>query len=237
MELLVCPGGYIVNVGITVRRGGISENNPKGEMRDMRKIADGEEEKQRIVVAATGASGVPVLAECLKIIREASSFESCLIMSDSAKITLKQETTYTVEEVYAYADHVFALEEIGAGPASGSYQTAGMLVVPCSMKTAAGIHAGYADNLILRAADVTIKEQRPLVLAVRETPLSVVHLRNLYELAMIPGIRIIPPMMTFYNRPESIDDMVYHIAARLVEPFGIRAEKYRRWNGLTEKEY
>lgn len=189
-------------------------------------------DKKRIIVGATGASGLPILVECLKIIRSDPSFESCLIMSESARITLEYETKYSVEDVYAYADHVFSPEEIGAGPASGSYKTAGMLVVPCSMKTIAGIHAGYADNLILRAADVTIKEQRPLVLAARETPLSAIHLRNLHELAMIPGVRIIPPMLTFYHMPESIEDMIYHIAAKLVEPFGIEAKDYHRWEGM-----
>ena len=108
-----------------------------------------------------------------------------------------------------------------------------MLIVPCSMKTVAGIHSGYADNLILRAADVMLKEQRTLVLAARETPLSAIHLRNLSELAMIPGVRIIPPMMTFYHQPENIEEMTYHIAAKLVEPFGIEAREYRRWTGLV----
>ena len=189
-------------------------------------------EKKKIIVGATGASGLPILTSCLQIIQEASEYESCLIMSDSARITLAHETEYSVEEVEAYADCVFSPEEIGAGPASGSYKTTGMLIVPCSMKTIAGIHSGYADNLILRAADVTIKEQRTLVLAARETPLSPIHLRNLQELAMIPGVRIIPPMMTFYHRPDGIEDMVYHIAAKLLEPFGIEAMNYRRWQGL-----
>lgn len=108
------------------------------------------------------------------------------------------------------------------------------LIVPCSMKTAAGIHCGYTDNLILRAADVTLKEQRTLVLAARETPLSSIHLRNLYELSLIPGVRIIPPMMTFYHKPENLDEMIYHIAAKLIEPFGIEAKEYRRWNGLSQ---
>ncbi|HIS46910.1 MAG TPA: hypothetical protein IAB46_04965 [Candidatus Scybalocola faecigallinarum] len=87
-------------------------------------------------------------------------------------------------------------------------------------------------KLILRAADVTLKEQRPLVLSARETPMSAVHLKNLYELSMIPGVRIMPPMLTFYSRPKTIDDMVYHMAAKLLEPFGIEAKEYRRWNGL-----
>ncbi len=189
-------------------------------------------EKKRIIIGATGASGLPILHTCLDLIRDAEEYESYLIMSDSAKITLQQETSYTVEEICQSADHVLNMTEIGAAPASGSFHTAGMLIVPCSMKTIAGIHSGYAENLILRAADVTIKEQRPLVLAARETPLSQVHLRNLYELSMLPGVRIIPPMMTFYHRPDNIEEMIYHTAAKLVEPFGIEAKRYRRWNGL-----
>lgn len=189
-------------------------------------------EKKKIVVGATGASGLPILVQCLKIIKEDPEYESILIMSKSAKITLEHETDYKSEEIEALADQTFDSEEIGAGPASGSYKTEGMLIVPCSMKTVAGIQSGYADNLILRAADVTIKEQRKLILAARETPLSAIHLRNLQELAMLPGVRIIPPMMTFYHRPDNIEEMVYHIAAKLVEPFGIEAKEYQRWTGL-----
>ena len=180
-------------------------------------------DRKRIVVAATGASGLPILKMCLQIIREDSDYESILILSDSAKITLQQETKDTVEEIEGLADQVCDAKDI---------RTEGMLIVPCSMKTVAGIHSGYADNLILRAADVTIKEQRTLVLAARETPLSAIHLRNLSELATIPGVRIIPPMMTFYHQPENIEEMPYHIAAKLVEPFGIEAREYRRWTGL-----
>lgn len=188
--------------------------------------------EKRIVVGATGASGLPVLIECLKLIRENSDYKSHLIMSDSAKLTLAHETDRTVEDVYALADEVYEPKEIGAGPASGSFKTEGMLIVPCSMKTLAGIHSGYADNLLLRAADVTVKEQRTLVLAVRESPLSAIHLRNMQELAMIPGVRIVPLMLTYYIKPVSIEEMTYHIAAKLVEPFGIEAPEYRRWTGL-----
>ena len=189
-------------------------------------------EGKRIIVGATGASGFPVLIECLKLIQAEPTYESCLIMSKSAVLTLEYEMEQKREWVEQYADHVYGPDEIGEAPASGSFQTSGMMIVPCSMKTAAGIHSGYADNLILRAADVTLKEQRPLVLAVRETPLSAIHLRNLYELAQLPGVRIIPPMLTFYQKPENIHEMVYHIAAKLVEPFGIEAKEYRRWTGL-----
>lgn len=191
--------------------------------------------KKRIIVGATGASGMPLLIQSLKMIRASKEYESYLVMSDSARLTLEYEGEETVEEVEAIADYVLSPKDIGAGPASGSFQTEGMLIVPCSMKTVAGICSGYADNLILRAADVTIKEQRTLVLATRETPFSTIHLRNMYELSKIPGIRIIPPMMTFYNKPKSMEDMIYHIGAKLVEPFGIEAEKYQRWNGIERE--
>lgn len=188
--------------------------------------------KKRIIVAATGASGMPILIKCLELIRQAPDYESYLIPSPSALFTLRQETDRTEDDLASLSDYVLDPENIGAGPASGSFKTQGMVIVPCSMKTAAGICSGYTNNLILRAADVTIKEQRPLVLAARETPVSPIHLRNLYELSRLPSVHIIPPMMTFYCRPETIDDMVYHIAAKLVEPLGIEAKEYRRWNGL-----
>lgn len=188
--------------------------------------------KKRMIVAASGASGSPLLIQCLKIIREDGFFKTDLIMSEGAKVTLKHETDMTVEEVYALADHVYEPGQIGEKPASGSYRTEGMLIVPCSMKTLAGICGGYAQSLLLRAADVTIKEQRTLVLAARETPLSAIHLRNLHELSMLPGVRIIPPMLTYYIKPKTVEEMTYHTAAKLLEPFGIEAPDYKRWEGI-----
>lgn len=185
-----------------------------------------------IVVGAAGASGMPLLIQCLRLIRAAGR-PAVLIMSDSAALTLRQETGETPEDLAPLVDTIYRPQEVGAPPASGSWPAAGMLVVPCSMKTAAGICAGYADNLLLRAADVAIKEHRPLVLAARETPLSAIHLRNLHELAMLPTVRIVPPMLTFYHKPQTIDEMVYHVAAKLVEPFGIEAKEYRRWQGIS----
>lgn len=190
-------------------------------------------DKKWILTAATGASGFPLLTACLQIIRESGMFQTGLILSASGALSLKQELHMEPEQLYPLADRVFAPSDISAQPASGSWECAGMLIVPCSMKTVAGIHSGYTDNLILRAADVTIKEHRPLVLAARETPLNPIHLRNMYELSMLPTVRIIPPMMTFYHQPKSIEEMVYHIAAKLTEPFGIKAKEYRRWNGLS----
>lgn len=175
---------------------------------------------------------MPILTECLKIIRQDNTHESCLIITDSARCTLEQETDLTVDDLKSMADHIFDNRNIGAGPASGTYRTAGMLIVPCSMKTIAGIHSGYTDNLLLRAADVTLKEHRPLILAARETPLNPIHLRNMADLSMMPNVRIIPPMLTYYIKPERIEDMTYHIAAKLLEPFGIEGKKYRRWKGI-----
>ncbi len=190
--------------------------------------------KKKLIVGASGASGMPVLVKCLKLIRESGDFETTLIMTESAKLTFHQEMAGVMseDELAALADHIADVKNIGDKPASGSYRTEGMLIVPCSMKTIAGIRSGYSDNLLLRAADVTLKEQRTLVLAARETPLNAIHLRNMQELAMIPGIHIVPPMMTFYHSPKTIDDMVYHTAARLVEIFGVQAKEYRRWSGI-----
>jgi 4-hydroxy-3-polyprenylbenzoate decarboxylase len=109
-----------------------------------------------------------------------------------------------------------------------------MLVVPCSMKTIAGIASGYSDNLLLRAADVTLKEQRPLVLAARETPLSPIHLRNMAQLATIPGVQIIPPMLTYYMHPESIRDIEHHLAAKMLGRFGIDVPDFKAWGEAPE---
>ncbi|MGI5893701.1 MAG: UbiX family flavin prenyltransferase [Candidatus Merdivicinus sp.] len=188
---------------------------------------------KRLVIAATGASGAPLLVRCLEILRAHPDFESHLIVSRGASLTLEQETSLSESDLRKLADVCYEPDQIGAAPASGSFRTEGMLIVPCSMKTAAGIHCGYADSLILRAADVTIKEQRKLVLAVRESPLSPIHLQNLLDLSRIPGVRIAPPMLTFYHNPQSIDDMLTQSAARLLEPFGIETEGFRPWNGLS----
>ena len=187
---------------------------------------------KRIVVAATGASGMPLLLQCLELFRQAGDWEVWGILSESARLTLGHEVEGGEEKLARLVDRLLPVEDISQGPASGSFRTAGMLIVPCSMKTVAGIRCGYAENLILRAADVTLKEQRPLVLAPRESPLSPIHLENLLALSRLPGVRIVPPMMAFYHQPKTLDEMVYHLAAKLVEPFGVEAKEYRRWNGM-----
>ena len=186
---------------------------------------------KKIIVGASGASGMPVLRACLQLIRENGEYESALILTNAAKEVLRAEEGPDAENtVCALADELYRPEEIWAGPASGTYETAGMLVVPCSMKTLAGIHSGYAENLLLRAADVTVKEKRPLVLGVREMPFSPIHLRNMQELSMIPEITIMPLMMSFYQKPSTIEDMVRQTALRLLSPFGFSSKEYFRWD-------
>lgn len=187
---------------------------------------------KKILIGATGASGLPVLVKVLELVHEDPAWTSGLILTPAAALTLRQETDLTEEVVTALADEAYDPNDIGAAPASGSSPCEGMLIVPCSMKTLAGIHAGYAENLLLRAADVTIKEQRTLILGVRESPLSPIHLRNMQELSMIPGVHITPLMMNFYTRPKTLDEMVTQVACRLLTPFGISPGKFRRWDGM-----
>lgn len=192
--------------------------------------------KKPIIIGSSGASGMPLLLSCLKIIRETPKYESHLIMTKSALLTLRHECGFSPEQIQSLADQWHPIENIGAKPASGSFPTAGMIIVPCSMKTLAGIHSGYSDNLLLRAADVTLKEQRPLVLAVRESPFSAIHLRNMADLAALPGVRICPPMFTYYQKPETIKEMTEQIAARLLEPFGLEIKDCQKWKGMENED-
>lgn len=193
-------------------------------------------ERRRLVVGLSGASGAPLALACLEELRRHPEWEIHLIVSGGAAETLRWETNCSLEELKALAHTCYEMDQIGAAPASGTFPTEGMLIVPCSMKTVAGICSGYADNLMLRAADVTIKEGRPLVLVARESPLSAIHLRNLAELSRIPGITILPPMMTFYNRPATLEEMTHHMVCKMLERFGIQPEGFRRWTGDADNQ-
>ena len=184
--------------------------------------------KKRLVVGMSGASGAILGIELLKFLKENTEWEAHLVISRGAEETILQETTYKVKELGALADKVYSIKDIGASIASGTFKTEGMIILPCSMKTLAGIASGYSDNLLLRAADVTIKEKRKLILAVRETPLSTIHLRNMLTLSEL-GAYIIPPMVTYYNKPESIEDMNHHIVAKILDKFGIEVDGFKRW--------
>lgn len=183
--------------------------------------------KNRLVIGISGASGVPVAVEILRQLRH-SEMETHLVYTRGAEMTLSQETTLTREELNAMADVVYDNANIGAAIASGTFRTAGMIVAPCSMKTVAGIVSGYSDNLLLRAADVTIKERRKLVLVARETPLSTIHLRNLYEISRM-GAVVIPPVLSYYNHPDSVEACTAHIAGKVLDQFGIEGEHFCRW--------
>ena len=185
---------------------------------------------KRIVVGISGGSGIPLAVELLRQLRSAEDVETHLVCTRGGEITAAQESDLSMEEIRALADVVYDNQDIGAHIASGTYKTDGMVVVPCSMKTVAGICSGYTDNLLLRAADVTLKERRRLLLVARECPLNTIHLRNMYELSQM-GVEIVPPMLTYYNHPQTIEDCTRHIVGKILDRFGIEGEDFRRWNG------
>ena len=184
----------------------------------------------RLIVGMTGATGAPLGVALLQALREMPEVETHLVMSKWAKTTIELETPFTAHDVAALADVVHSPADQAATISSGSFRTDGMIVIPCSMKTLAGICHGYAENLLLRAADVTLKERRKLVLVARETPLGLVHLRNMTALAEM-GVTILPPMLTYYQHPQSIEDMTTHIVGKIMREFRLEAPGFRRWEG------
>lgn len=189
--------------------------------------------KKRIVVGMSGASGAPLGVKVLELLRTFPDVETHLVMSRGAELTMRIESGIQIDEVRALAHVVHDIENLGASIASGSFETDGMLVVPCSVKTLAGIACGYSDNLLLRAADVTIKECRPLVLAVRESPLSAIHLENMLRVVRNPGVRIMPPCINDYQGNKTIAELEYQIAARYLRVFGLRVPDMKTWTGVT----
>jgi flavin prenyltransferase len=156
--------------------------------------------------------------------------ETHLVLSDWARATIKLETDYTVDEVRNLASHSHSARDLAAAIASGSFLVGGMVVCPCSMKTLSAIRIGYSDNLITRAADVTLKERRKLVLVARETPLSEIHLENMRHLARA-GAVILPPMVPYYLRPRTLDEVADHVVGRVLDQFGIEHSLTARWTG------
>lgn len=183
----------------------------------------------KLIVGLSGASGVIMGFRLLETLRRTAECETHLIVTESAKHTWELETEQDISTLYALADRVYDPNDLSAPISSGSYRTDGMIVLPCSMKTLAGIVSGYADNLLLRAADVCLKENRRLVVCPRETPLSRVHLRNLYAAAEA-GCTVIPPMLTFYNRPMTVDDQIDHVIGKALAQFGLVPETFRAWD-------
>ncbi len=183
----------------------------------------------RLIVAITGASGVVYGKRLLEALRE-KKIETHLIVSKAAENVIDHELEMTKRELEKLVSHVYDVDDLSAPIVSGSFKTDGMIVMPCSMKTLAGIAHGYSENLILRAADVTLKEKRKLVLVPRETPLSVVHLRNMLDLAS-QGVFILPAMPAYYHKPEKIEDLVDFVVGKALDLLDIEHELFKRWSG------
>jgi len=186
---------------------------------------------KRLIVAVTGASGVIYGVRALEILRSIREIETHLILSPSAARTLVEETDYSIEQVRALGDQVYNHKDIGAAISSGSFRTEGMLIAPCSVKTLSGIANCFDDELVVRAADVCLKERRRVVLMFRETPLHAGHIA-LMEQATRNGAILMPPVPGFYHRPRSVDDIVTQSVGRALDLFGIETNVVKRWKDL-----
>jgi flavin prenyltransferase len=188
--------------------------------------------RKRIVVGITGATGTLLAIQLLRILK-ALDIETHLIMSKWALATMKYETSMNEAEVRSLATRNYTMKDMAAPPSSGSFLHDGMIVVPCSMKTLAAIRVGYCDDLISRSADVCLKERRNLVLAIRETPLSDIHLENMLALRKA-GAVIFPPVPAFYTRPQTIDDLIMQSVGRMLDALGIHTDGFERWDGFQK---
>jgi len=186
---------------------------------------------KRLVVAITGASGAMYGIRLLQWLRESAQVETHLMISDAGVLSMHYELDMKRKDVEALADVVHSVRDVGACVASGSFQSEGMIVAPCSMKTLGSVAHGLSDNLISRAADVMLKERRRLVLMVRETPFNLAHLRNMTSVTEMGGI-IYPPLPALYQKPQSIEEMVDHTAGRVLDLFGIQQTLAPQWQGI-----
>lgn len=190
---------------------------------------------RRLIVAITGATGAVYGVRLLELLRATPGIESHLIVTPAGWMNIDQELQRSRNEVEALASVVHSVRDVGASLASGSFQTDGMVVAPCSMKTLAAVAHGLSDNLVTRAADVVLKERRRLVLLARETPLNLAHLRNMTAVTEMGGI-VFPPLPAFYHRPQGIDDLIDHTCARVLDLFGVEHRLAPRWGGLRAAE-
>lgn len=186
----------------------------------------------KLIVAMSGATGAIYGIRLLEALRQNPEVETHLVLSRWAQETVTLETGYEVREVLALADCCYRADDLGAPIASGSFSTAGMVIIPCSMKTLAAVANGYADNLIVRAADVMLKERRRLILVARETPLNEIHLENMLRLTRAGAI-IVPPVPAFYNHPRSLDDIINHLVGRVLDLLGVPNNLTCRWGELS----
>lgn len=184
--------------------------------------------ERRLVVGVSGSSAPQLAVSFLELARELGTFETHVVLSDGARRSIELELRRDPGEVEALADVVYDARDLGAAISSGSFETMGMVVVPCSMRTLAAVATGNSDNLVARAADVTLKERRRLVLVARETPLSYIHLENMRTVTLAGGT-ILPPVLAFYHRPETIGDLLRQTCGKILDQFGIENKAFRRW--------
>ena len=187
--------------------------------------------KRRLIVAITGATGAIYGVRLLETLSRLSGVETHLLVSSAGWLNIQHELDLDKAAVHALADVVHSVRDVGASIASGSFATDGMVIAPCSMRTLASVAHGLSDNLITRAADVVLKERRRLVLLVRETPFNLAHLRNMTAVTEMGGV-IFPPLPAFYQKPASIDEMVDHTVARVIDLFGFAQPVASAWQGL-----
>jgi len=185
--------------------------------------------RKRVIVGISGASGVFLGIRFLQIL-QSLSLESHLVITKPAEGIIEHETSFSLQEVRSLATHFHSNEELFAPIASGSFLTAGMVVIPCSMKTLAAIANGYSENLLLRAADVCLKERKKLVLVTRESPLNLIHIENMQRVTLAGAI-VLPPVLTLYHLPHSMDQIIDHIMGKILDLLGIENEMYERWKG------
>ena len=183
-----------------------------------------------LIIGITGASGVIYGIRLLEVLSEINNIETHLVISEAAAITLKYETDRSLEDVRRLADYTYDIQDISAPISSGSFKTDGMIIAPCTIKTMSAISSSYNENLMIRAGDVALKERRKLVLAVRESPLHLGHLRIMENLTEM-GAVILPPVPAFYTQPKSIQDIVDFSVGKMLDIFDIEHDLFQRWSG------
>ncbi|MGR8979997.1 MAG: UbiX family flavin prenyltransferase [Gammaproteobacteria bacterium] len=189
-------------------------------------------QKKRLIIAMTGATGAIYGVRMLQVLKPQDEWETHLVISDAGTVNLKHELDMKRSDLYRLADVTHGIDDIAASISSGGFKTEGMIIAPCSMKTLAAVAHGFGDNLISRAADVVLKERRRLVVMPRETPLNLIHIRNMATVTEMGGI-IFPPMPAFYNKSDSLSAMVDESVGRVLDMFGVNVEGlYTPWQGL-----
>lgn len=187
----------------------------------------------RLIVGISGATGAIYGVRLLEVLGREGAAETHLVISRAAERTIAWETPFSPDDVRKLATRHYSVQDIGAELSSGSFETAGMVIAPCSVKTLASIATGVCDNLLARAADVTLKERRRLVLLVREAPFTLVHIRNMETVTQMGAI-VAPPVPAFYSHPQSVDDIVNHTVGRLLDLFGLDVGLVKRWEGMRQ---